>query len=174
MRAEDKQWRRGIGNDCHDVYDGNGRKVCHVYNPADGTMIVDAINAMPEESQPERMCPDCHNEMGMKEGDHCPFCMEIVTAMPEDLPCGCRVGKWDCLEHAMPEESKCICGKEGKHILVDVNCPIHIVPEHLIIAVMPEESDTEPRHHITHCNWTKCHNKYCVACYPEWLDKGGE
>ena len=39
-----KQWKRGIGNDCRKVYDGDGHLVCEVIRPEDGTLIVDVMN----------------------------------------------------------------------------------------------------------------------------------
>lgn len=46
MGTTPRPWSYGTGDNCHDVYDANGAKVCHVYNNLeDRFLIVEAVNA---------------------------------------------------------------------------------------------------------------------------------
>ena len=38
-------WKRGIGEDCHKIWDCNGKLVAVVESPNDGTLIVQSVNA---------------------------------------------------------------------------------------------------------------------------------
>ena len=44
----DLPWKRGIGNDCHKIWDAHGHLVATMENCADSTFIVAAANAQQE------------------------------------------------------------------------------------------------------------------------------